>query len=176
MVIVVGVVVATAGIEQDRAWAWLDPVTDRIEQAIPTGTNPQSEATARPTVIDGDTLDVGDRRIRLFGIDAPESDQTCRRPDGSLWRCGQAATAALAGKVRGRQIVCDVRSTDRYGRAVAICEVGQTEVNRWLVREGLAVAYREYSRLYVPEEEAAQQQRRGIWATDFMAPSDWRTK
>lgn len=73
------------------------------------------------TVIDGDTLEIHGSRIRLHGIDAPESSQTCRERDGSAWRCGQAAALSLADKIGRTSVLCEHLDTDRYGRVIARC-------------------------------------------------------
>ncbi|MBT8475582.1 MAG: thermonuclease family protein, partial [Alphaproteobacteria bacterium] len=57
----------------------------------------------RITVVDGDTIDVGGTRVRLFGIDAPEGDQTCTRPDGAVWACGTWATAQVRALYQGKR-------------------------------------------------------------------------
>ena len=123
-----------------------------------------------------DTLRVDDDRVRLFGIDAPESDQSCTRPDGSAWQCGQAATQALETMIVAGRVDCEMRDVDRYGRSVAICQSGSVELNREMVAQGLAVAYREYSRRYVGDERAAREIERGIWATEFVMPQEWRSR
>ncbi len=126
------------------------------------------------SVTDGDTIEIHGTRIRLHGIDAPESDQTCLRPSGSTWRCGQAAALALQEHV-GRQVVsCSQRDVDRYGRVVARCSLGEIDINSWLVANGWAVAYRQYSFDYVDEEKAAKAGRVGIWAGAFVMPWEWR--
>ena len=81
----------------------------------------ETSATAlsgRPRVVDGDTIDVGGARVRLHGVDAPESDQSCVA-QGTRWPCGRRATRALAGRLGGRTVVCEERDRDRYGRIVA---------------------------------------------------------
>jgi endonuclease YncB( thermonuclease family) len=128
------------------------------------------------SVIDGDTLDVNGQRIRLHGIDAPESRQACQDAKGWDYRCGQQATRALIGKIGGQAVSCDRWDTDRYGRTVAVCWAGGENLNRWLVSEGLAVAYTRYSMKYIPAELAARIAGRGIWAGDFMAPERWRRR
>ncbi len=70
------------------------------------------------SVIDGDTIEVHGQRIRLHGIDAPESRQLCRL-NGKPWQCGKDAANALAEKIGRRPIVCEERDRDRYGRIVA---------------------------------------------------------
>ena len=124
-------------------------------------------------VIDGDTLDFGGTHVRLFGIDAPESAQSCER-DGAPYACGQAAKHYLENLIAGRPVACRAHDRDRYGRTVAVCTVGDDELNAALVRAGWAVAYRQYSTAYVPLEEDAKRRRAGIWAGHFEPPSAWR--
>ena len=124
-------------------------------------------------VIDGDTLEIRGMRIRLHGIDAPESAQRCRDA-GRSWPCGREATRALSGRIAGRPVVCEERDRDRYGRSVAVCRAGGEDVNAWMATAGWAFAYRQYSRSYVAEERAAQAAGRGIWRGDVVPPWDWR--
>ena len=134
----------------------------------------QTEITGRASVIDGDTLEIHGQRIRLHGIDAPESAQLCRRGDGAQWRCGQQAALVLQDHVGAHPVTCVRRDTDRYGRIVARCSVGGTDINAWLVAEGWAVAYRRFSMDYVGQENAARAARKGIWSGEFVPPWDWR--
>ena len=127
--------------------------------------------TAR--VVDGDSLEIAEVSIRLFGIDAPEGAQTCTR-DGRAWRCGGAAAAELTRLIGSHTVVCEWRDTDSYGRMVARCEAGGTDLAAALTSAGFALAYRQYSSDYVDEEGAAAAAGRGIWAGEFVAPWDWR--
>ena len=129
--------------------------------------------TGSARVIDGDTLDVGGVRIRLHGIDAPESGQSCRA-GGKRWSCGREATRALAGRIGGRSIECQERDRDRYGRVVAACSASGRNLNTWMVAEGWAFAYRRYSNAYVGEESAARAARRGVWRGEVVPPWEWR--
>lgn len=125
-------------------------------------------------VVDGDTLDLGGTRIRLFGIDAPETSQTCKR-DGRVWGCGAEAEAALVSVISGRDVSCEEQDTDRYGRIVGICRAGTENLNAWMVANGWAVAYRQYGGdLYDLDEALARLMQRGIWDSDFVMPWDWR--
>lgn len=124
-------------------------------------------------VVDGDTLDVAGARIRLHGIDAPERSQLCENAAGE-WYCGQAATAALALLLDGREVACEARDRDRHGRIVAICRVGGTDLSRWLAEQGWALAYRRYAPDYVAAEEAARAAGRGIWSGGFEEPEAYR--
>ena len=125
------------------------------------------------SVIDGDTIEIHGRRIRLEGIDAPESKQTCIR-DGVAERCGQRAALHLTDRIGRLVVSCEPTGTDRYGRTLAICSEGGEDLNGMMVRDGMAVAYRAFSSRYVDEEAAARGAGRGIWATDFEMPWDWR--
>lgn len=131
------------------------------------------EVAGRASVIDGDTLDIHGTRIRMQGIDAPESSQTCER-DGKPYRCGQQAANFLDGLIASRPVRCEEETKDKYGRTVARCFVGGTDLNREMVANGWAVAYRQYSTLYVPDEEQAKASGKGIWAGEFQMPSDFR--
>ena len=108
------------------------------------------------SVIDGDTIEIHGLRIRLFGIDAPESSQLCRRPTGDRWRCGQQASFALADRIGRAPVSCQPRDLDRYGRVVGVCFKGSEDLNRWMVANGWAVAYKRYSVDYVAGETAAR--------------------
>ena len=125
------------------------------------------------TVIDGDTLNIGAAVVRLYGIDAPEGKQTCRRNETD-WRCGVDATRKLQALVAGREVICEQRDTDTYGRVVAVCSAAGTDIGKDMVASGLALAYRHYSNDYVADEERARAARRGVWASEFTAPWDWR--
>jgi endonuclease YncB( thermonuclease family) len=126
------------------------------------------------SVVDGDTLDVHGERIRLHGIDAPESAQTCKQASGKQWRCGQDAANALSDYIARRPVTCEGDERDAYGRLIAICSVGGTEINRWLVAHGWAVAYRKYSMDYVDTETDARSKGVGIWASTFDMPWNFR--
>ena len=133
-----------------------------------------SEAGERtPWVIDGDTLAFGAGHVRLEGIDAPESKQTCTAY-GQDWPCGQMATAWLREAVAGRDVTCTGHARDRYGRLLGTCFVGGENLNARIVAEGWAVAYRYYGDAYVPEEDAARRAGRGIWRGTFEEPWRWR--
>ena len=109
------------------------------------------------SVIDGDTIEIRGQRVRLYGIDAPESSQLCYQADGSPVRCGQQAALALDALLQEQTCRCDIQDQDRYDRKVAICYVQDTDINEWMVARGWALAYRKYSQQYVATEQVAQQ-------------------
>ncbi|MFG1431858.1 thermonuclease family protein [Xanthobacter sp. V2C-8] len=131
--------------------------------------------------VDGDTLELDGRRIRLEGIDAPELHQTCGREDGGAavsWPCGTAARTALAELARGGPLTCATRRNDAYGRALARCTTrspgADTEIDLGaeMVRRGLAVSYGRHG--YTAEEAQARAAGRGLWAGPFQQPRDFR--
>jgi endonuclease YncB( thermonuclease family) len=136
--------------------------------------NAQTPIIGVASVIDGDTIEIHGTRIRLFGIDAPESSQLCVRQTGERWRCGQQASFALADLIGGATVRCDQRDVDRYGRVVAVCFKGTEDLDRWMVANGWAVAYRRYSLDYAADEDEAHHRKINIWSGEFEMPWDWR--
>ena len=134
----------------------------------------QNVLAGQARVIDGDTVDVRGQRIRLHGIDAPESAQSCMDGEGRPYRCGELATEALAALIGRGPVACRVLDTDRYGRLIAVCYRNQVDLNGSMVASGHALAYRQYGTAYVGHENAARAQRLGVWQGRFEAPWDWR--
>jgi endonuclease YncB( thermonuclease family) len=127
------------------------------------------EIVGHAYVVDGDTVVVARTRIRLYGIDAPESHQTCNRA-GRQWACGMSATAALKELIADRELTCHARVHDRYGRTVATCTARGADLGAEMVKTGNAISYGAYH----AEEHEAREARRGIWSSSFDRPSDWR--
>ena len=98
-----------------------------------------ADITGPARIIDGDTIEIAGQRIRLNGIDAPESRQTCVA-DGVTWPCGQSATAALAEFIGGMPVRCEGQGSDRYGRTIATCYVQGEDIEAWLVLNGWTLA------------------------------------
>lgn len=128
----------------------------------------------RISVVDGDTIRVGGETVRLFGIDAPEVEQTCRRPGGEVWRCGDWARREVRRLFEGKRARCDAIEFDQYGRTVATCAVGGTDMGETLVASGYARAYLRYSDRYLETEKAAVVTGRGIFGSDMAAPEAFR--
>ena len=122
-----------------------------------------------------DTLEVAGQKVRLQGIDAPESGQSCRQATGQRYQCGEHATQALRTRIGPDAVTCTIEGRDRYTRALGICYAADgTDLNGWLVSQGHALAYRKYSTKYVPQEDQAKAAQAGLWAGAFVPPWDWR--
>lgn len=133
-----------------------------------------AEVVGIPRVVDGDTLVIGATKVRLQGVDAPETDQVCLNGNGGRWTCGIEARDRLAAHVAGREIVCASQGVDGYGRMLGVCSLRGEDLNAWVVREGWALAYVTYSSAYAPAEKDAHLHKRGLWQGAFIAPWDWR--
>lgn len=127
-------------------------------------------------VVDGDTLEIGGLRIRIWGVDAPEKSQTCQGQDGGTYQCGRDAAVVMTELTRGQAITCVARDHDRYGRTVAVCYTTAGDLGEALIRRGWAVRYARYDRecRYCEAEEAARSQHLGIWSGRFEMPEQWR--
>jgi endonuclease YncB( thermonuclease family) len=136
-----------------------------------TGWALPADLTGQASIIDGDTLEIHRTRIRLWGIDAPESSQLCRGADSLQYRCGAKAANDLDAFVGRRPVSCIPISLDQYGRTVASCSVGGIDLGEWLVRNGLALDWPQYSRgKYDAAQRDADHAGRGIWAGSYVAP------
>ena len=130
--------------------------------------------SGQASVIDADTLEIHGSRIRLDGVDAPESGQKCLDAKGKFSRCGAIAANALDAFIAGSPVSCTAHDRDRYDRLIATCTVRGQSIQQWLVSNGHALAYRSYSTAYVPAEQKAQRAKAGVWAGRFVPPWDWR--
>lgn len=126
--------------------------------------------------LSGDTIKLQSEEVRLLGIDAPEAAQTCWDAAGQVWPCGEEAAAALSDKIAGATVACKGMRRDREQRLIAVCRIGEENLNAWLVTAGWALAYRSQSTAYVAAEEAAREAAIGLWAGAFVPPWVWRAK
>ena len=138
-----------------------------------------------PRIVDGDTVHIKEYKIRLEGIDAPEIKQKCKKEKLKIssiigftfykdYNCGEVSKENLEAKVDRSIIKCISSSKDRYERYLAKCFKNKINLNRWMVRNGHAVAYRRYSKEYIIDEEFAKENKLGLWRGKFVLPEKWR--
>lgn len=133
-----------------------------------------SEFTGAPKIVDGDTIQFGDVKLHLEGIDAPQTDQSCLDKTGARWKCGVAARDQLRSLAGSKSWACKIDRKDLFGRQLARCQVGGEDIARDMVESGWALASTTGSATYLPSEEAARGSGAGLWAGAFVAPLDWR--
>jgi endonuclease YncB( thermonuclease family) len=130
-----------------------------------------NDLVGQASIIDGDTLEIHGIRVRLWGIDAPESSQLCRGEDSLQYRCGAQAANDLYAFIAQRPVNCSPLNLDPYGRTVATCSVGGTDLGEWLVRKGLALDWPQYSKgRYGNAQRDAERAGRGIWKGSYVEP------
>jgi endonuclease YncB( thermonuclease family) len=130
---------------------------------------PEETVSGRVRIVDGDTLVLSGKRIRITGMDAPELAQTCLR-DGRPWGCGAAARDRLMEITASADIACRLQGEDRFGRSLGVCTAGSMDLGGAMVRQGYAVAFGRYER----EEDDARRQKIGLWSGTFERPRKWR--
>ena len=135
-----------------------------------------ADITGVPKIRAGDQVQIGNNRIRLGGIDAPQIDQLCLNTKGERWTCGIAARDELIKHADNKSWSCHVSRKDRRGRSVARCEVNGEDVQKWMVRSGWALSYVRFSHDYDADEKAARDAKAGMWQGAFIAPWDWRVR
>ena len=135
-------------------------------------------------VVDGDTIKINSKKIRLYGIDAPEKKQKCKKTYLTIsfmsftkdYMCGEVSTQKLIKKINNQKLNCNVIDVDRYKRLIGECFKRNINLNSWMVSNGYAVAYRKYSKKYVTDEINAKNNKLGIWQGKFEMPWDYRRK
>ena len=132
-------------------------------------------ADIQAIIIDGDTIKIGEERIRFSGIDAPEINQTCISEGVEVF-CGQISKSLLVDKTSLEQVKCISEGKDQYNRTLAECFVNGESLSRYLVRQGYAFAYRKYSKKFIKDEDYAKEKKMGMWNMKFLFPWDYRKK
>ena len=135
-------------------------------------------------IVDGDTIKINSKKIRLYGIDAPEKKQKCKKTYLTIsfmsftkdYMCGEVSTKKLIKKINKQKLNCNILDVDRYKRLIGECFKRNINLNSWMVSNGYAVAYRKYSKKYVSDEINAKNNKLGIWQGKFEMPWDYRRK
>ena len=135
-------------------------------------------------IVDGDTIKINSKKIRLYGIDAPEKKQKCKKTYLTIsfmsftkdYMCGEVSTQKLIKKINKQKLNCNIIDVDRYKRLIGECFKRNINLNSWMVSNGYAVAYKKYSKKYVTDEINAKNNKLGIWQGKFEMPWDYRRK
>ena len=142
-----------------------------------TGEEKSKSSLSKPLknirIVDGDTIYIDKIKYRLHGIDAPEIRQLCKINEKS-YKCGVKSKDFLTSLIGNKQVRCVHKDIDIYKRIVAECFVNNINLNKELVKGGWALAYTDYSKDYVADEDFAQENALGMWKGTFIAPKIWR--
>ena len=139
--------------------------------------------SGKAEIVDGDTIKISKKKIRLYGIDAPEKEQICKKIYLSFlifnfqkdYKCGEKSTLALLKKLKDKEVKCIIeKNKDRYNRNIGTCYIKNQDINSWLVKNGYAIAYTRYSKKYELDEQYAKENKLGIWRGAFVEPEKWR--
>lgn len=150
--------------------------SNKEKQSQPKAFNPNDYPVIYGSVrvINGDTLEIYGKYFKLFGVDAPESNQTCADYRGQSYNCGREAARWLKNWIGENELECHVIQQDTKGNMVGTCSYGAYDIAAALVNAGWAVAYVKYTDIYYPYELQAQENHRGLWQGTFYKPWDWR--
>jgi endonuclease YncB( thermonuclease family) len=132
-------------------------------------------------VVSADQLAIGDRIVRLKGVEVPDRVQRCLRGgakgNGRTWACGAEAYGTFRRFVQGRAVECSVGRTGEGNVALGSCRVAGVDVGESLVKAGLAFAEAGFASPYRSIEDAARAARAGIWsAASPERPTEWRNR
>ena len=130
------------------------------------------EIYGNPRIIDGDSLEIKNEKIRFLGIDAFEKKQECFRKDGTKYKCGESAISNLLMIISGQPVRCVTKKKDKYKRWLATCYIGKLDINENMVLYGNAFSY--MSKKYKTAENEAKKVSAGAWAGEFIFPWEWR--
>lgn len=129
-------------------------------------------------VLDGDSIRVSRKEVRLFGIDAPEYSQTCFNKKNMEYNCGLNSKEFLIKLIGGKKVNCLYAQKDKYDRFLAKCYLDNLSINEEIIKNGMAVVYNftESDEVIDKLEEQAKNKKIGIWQGAFELPKNYRKK
>lgn len=159
-----------------------DVTEPKKENKIPQKKKPKKKSklssypkiTGRAEVIHANVFYISGRYVRLFGVDAPDSDQICSDINGSSYNCGQEAISWVRGWIDDNKIDCYLLKVNPKGQDLATCVWGDYDIGAALVGAGWAIANTSETNIYAPYEAKAQSELSGLWQGSFYSPEDWR--
>lgn len=125
-------------------------------------------------VVDGDSLEIEGKRIRLVGIDSPEYRQYCYDAKHQKYDCGIKAKEYMEEMIFSHRVECREESVDMYGRSLSVCFADGKNLNEEMVKAGWALAYRDEGAKYMAFEKQAKSDKKGVWQGRFMRPELYR--
>lgn len=125
-------------------------------------------------VVSGDTLTLNGRVIKFFGVAAPDISQTCADASGRGYKCGQQAISWLSGWLADNEVRCHILNEDERGVLTAVCMLGPYDIGAALINAGWAVADTRQTQVYLPYQNQALSNKRGLWQGNFYMPWDWQ--
>lgn len=166
---------APAPAEQEQSGGWMEMLFGKKDarSSSPDLDNlPTIYSSAR--VVSGDTLNINGHLFRLYGIDAPELNQSCADGSGRAYSCGRQAAAWLSSWLQDNTLECKVMQQDKNGNMAGTCSLGAYDIGAALVNAGWAVAYAKHTDIYIPYQQQAESNGSGLWQGEFYMPWDWR--
>ncbi len=128
-------------------------------------------------VVDGDSLEIKNYKIRLASIDAPEYKQLCFDQNKKQYKCGIRALRFLKTITHNKKVFCKIIKKDYYNRYLSKCFIEKNiDINSLMIEYGWAIRYNRKSAEYLKEENSAKQQKLGVWQGKFVTPKYWRRK
>ena len=132
----------------------------------------EGSVSGHAVVVDGQTLKVAGRIVRLADILAPPLELECHTKRGKPYACGRLASKALADLIRGQTVTCQFKDTAKP--PTATCMIGPVAVNEQLLLTGCAVAGPSANSNYRRAQRGAQVLNEGLWKGRFPPPETWR--
>ena len=138
------------------------------------GAQAEWSLTGKPEILNGDTLKVSGKVVRLVGIVAPEQGQVCLLASGKKYDCGIIARTALMDLTAGVSVTCSIKAGVEPGLPFALCTAGGYDLSKGMTHAGWALAWPRTGTVYEVREKYARVKRHGLWKGRFTAPWEWQ--